>query len=453
MDPAFGKGTRGGKLFPPGRAVSPGESVPAGARSLGGMENGKALETKELKNRGGPPWRRVFLEAPWRFLKSLAQGIRATWKPVLAGVLLALVVRAYVLDIYGVRKHSMEPTLHAEERGPSDRVAVFKLAYLLHKPRRWDLCVFQKEGEPQKIVKRVVGLPGEWLRIEDGDVWVGPKPGFLHLLKKTPADLARVLVVLADQEVRPITFPADTTWAFDPALWRPEGKDVLALPPSEGAAKLSFRGLVHGGYLGPDGEVRLSVLAVRDFGAGLVWQALDPGSVLEIRLDAIGRTFSARVSRRPGEVRVEADGWEALVVKYPRLAEGKPVRLRFVQADCRVYLWVDGKPFFKDVGGWPSLPRRLHLGSRWNGLSLSVRGGRGRLSRIQVVRDLYYTDVQGGRHGTGRDPQFIGRNEYYVLGDNSAVSEDSRHYGPIPASDLIGRPLMIVLPLRRIRWL
>ncbi len=413
------------------------------------MERGnaaKALETKELKKKG-------LLRLLWGFLRNLGKGIRASWRPILAGVLLALVVRAYVLDIYGVRKHSMEPTLHAQEQGPSDRVAVFKLAYLLHKPKRWDLCVFQREGDPQNIVKRVVGLPGEWLRIEDGDIWVGPKPGFLHLLKKTPAELSRVLVVLADQDLRPLTFPADTTWAFEPALWRPEGKALLALPPPGGAAKLTFRGLVHGGYLGPDGEVRLSVLAVRDFGASLEWEALDPGAVLEIRLEAIGRTFSARISRKEGEARVEADGWEALLVKYPRFAAGKPVRLRFVQADCRVFLWVDGKPFFKDVGAWPSLPRRLHLGSRWNGLTISVRGGRGRLGHLRVLRDLYYTDVQGGLHGTGRDPQYVGKDEYYVLGDNSSVSEDSRHYGPVPASDLVGRPLLIVLPLDRIRWL
>ena len=175
--------------------------------------------------------------------------------------------------------------------------------------------------------------------------------------------------------------------------------------------------------------------------------------MLEIRLEAIGRTFLAGISRKKGLIRVEGDGWEAMTVKYPMLARGRPVRIRFVQADCRVYLWVDGKPFFKDVGPWPSLPRRLHLGSRWNGLSLSVRGGRGRLSHVRVLRDLYYTDVQGGRHGTGRDPQYVGKEEYYVLGDNSSVSEDSRHYGPIPASDLIGKPLLIVLPVGRIRWL
>lgn len=392
-----------------------------------------------------------------RGVKSLVLGaLRAlwlSWKPLLAGILLALGIRAYVLDVYGVRKHSMEPTLHAQERGPSDKVAVFKLAYLFGRPERWNLCVFQREGEPQKIVKRVVGLPGEWIRIQDGDVWVGSKPGFLHLLRKTPEQVERVMVTLADQDVRPIQFPADTTWAFDASRWKALEGGLEALPPAGGRAELSFRGLLHGGYLGPDGEVRLSVLAVRDFGVELSWEALDPGATLVIRMEALGRVFRARVSRKGEEVLVEADGWEAMRVKYPPLSRGKPVKIRFLQADCRVFLWIAGKAFFKDIGPWPALPRRLHLGSRWNGLSLWVAGGKGRIRHLKVLRDLYYTDVQGGRHGTGRDPQYVGKDEYYVLGDNSPVSEDSRHYGPIPASDLIGRPVMIVLPLNRVRFL
>jgi len=40
-------------------------------------------------------------------------------------------------------------------------------------PRRWDLVVFKNPGqESLRQVMRVVGLPGETIRIEDGSVWV-----------------------------------------------------------------------------------------------------------------------------------------------------------------------------------------------------------------------------------------------------------------------------------------
>ncbi len=43
-------------------------------------------------------------------------------------------------------------------------------------PRRWDLVVFQYPGHPATLyLKRLVGLPGEEIQIEDGSVWADGK--------------------------------------------------------------------------------------------------------------------------------------------------------------------------------------------------------------------------------------------------------------------------------------
>jgi signal peptidase I len=40
--------------------------------------------------------------------------------------------------------------------------------------------------------------------------------------------------------------------------------------------------------------------------------------------------------------------------------------------------------------------------------------------------------------GTRRDPFRLGENEYFVLGDFSEVSSDSRHWGPVPRGSIEG---------------
>jgi len=45
----------------------------------------------------------------------------------------------------------------------------------------------------------------------------------------------------------------------------------------------------------------------------------------------------------------------------------------------------------------------------------------------------------------------VGPHEYFAMGDNSPVSDDSRYWGGVPEKDVVGRPLFIYYPLSR-RW-
>lgn len=45
--------------------------------------------------------------------------------------------------------------------------------------------------------------------------------------------------------------------------------------------------------------------------------------------------------------------------------------------------------------------------------------------------------------------EVIAESHYFVLGDNRAKSRDSRHWGPLPAEDLVGRAVLRVWPLAR----
>ncbi len=54
-----------------------------------------------------------------------------------------------------------------------DRILVAKFPYEFADPKRWDVVVFKYPGNAvQNYIKRLVGLPGETIRIRDGDLWI-----------------------------------------------------------------------------------------------------------------------------------------------------------------------------------------------------------------------------------------------------------------------------------------
>ena len=81
-------------------------------------------------------------------------------------------VRPFVVEAFYIPSESMVPTLEI-----SDRVFVNKFIYRFHEPERGDIVVFKSvegsgEGGQEDLIKRVVGVAGDEVSVQDGVLFV-----------------------------------------------------------------------------------------------------------------------------------------------------------------------------------------------------------------------------------------------------------------------------------------
>ena len=86
---------------------------------------------------------------------------------VLAGITIAL-VRYYLFKPFYVKGASMEPNFYDHEY-----LIIDELSYRLHQPNRGEVVVFKYPNNQQEyFLKRLIGLPGERLKISENKVTV-----------------------------------------------------------------------------------------------------------------------------------------------------------------------------------------------------------------------------------------------------------------------------------------
>lgn len=92
---------------------------------------------------------------------------------VVVAVLIAVVVRAFLLQQFYISGPSMEPTMFQD-----NRVLVEKLSYRFRDPRRGEVVVFDRATvagntvQHDDLIKRVIGVPGDRVEIRSCDVVV-----------------------------------------------------------------------------------------------------------------------------------------------------------------------------------------------------------------------------------------------------------------------------------------
>ncbi len=85
--------------------------------------------------------------------------------------LFAFIIRYFLVQPFIVEGSSMEPNFHNREF-----ILINKIVYQLHGPKRFDVVVFRNPRDPSVFfIKRIIGLPGENVKIEDDHIYINGK--------------------------------------------------------------------------------------------------------------------------------------------------------------------------------------------------------------------------------------------------------------------------------------
>lgn len=337
-----------------------------------------------------------------------------------------------------------------------DRLLLDRATLGVRPVRRWDTMVFRlPEQAHEYAVKRVVGLPGETIELHDGAVFVDGK-----IARRT----------LEQQRAQAVLVHDSAHWSDDvrlPPRWR--GDSGGNWRPAAG------RGFQRNSNIASTG----SATPTADWLTYVHWQRCprDPATIQEapIRDDDM---YNPSTSRRlndvadlmlvaelstvgPGQLllRVPRGGQHSFeVVMHPetgqiilrqgesdltRIELGRPILNRLTELivttfDQQVVVAIDSEvvlawPFERAAGPLRMTARPLAIGA--SDLKIVVR-------RISVWRNVYYTTPRLPQDAA---PRRLGLEEFFVLGDNSPVSVDSRTWigqETVTAGLWLGRPII-----------
>lgn len=88
------------------------------------------------------------------------------FKVVIVALAIVIPIRYFLFQPFIVRGESMLPSFY-----PNDYLIIDEISYRFHNPGRGDVIIFKYPKDPsQRFIKRIIGLPGETVEINDGKI-------------------------------------------------------------------------------------------------------------------------------------------------------------------------------------------------------------------------------------------------------------------------------------------
>lgn len=371
-----------------------------------------------------------------------------------------------------------------------DRILVLKCIYQFFQPKRWDIIVFKNPLDPtENYIKRLIGLPGEKIEIIDGDIYINDR-----ITRKPPKVQNELWTLVYDNDYQPVRpregsfygYPwqqpfkneSDSKWIVDdkdnPTLLRLDSPadqiNTLIFNTSQGKdfkAACAYNDI----NMRREEDMPLCSDLMMCFYAGINSRQGRIG----IELSKYGAHYRAWVSLT-GEMVIAKDepGKQAVELKRKQIRQpaiNKPTLVKFANVDHQLIFEFDSEKLIYDLGCNPEDAGPIKTdneGSREAGSQPQVKifgAGKITLSHATIFRDIHYTRYRlGDNNRPGRATQdnsfTLMEDEFFVLGDNSPNSEDSRWWerpgkannglyyreGVVPRDYLVGKALFVYWP-------
>jgi signal peptidase I len=325
-----------------------------------------------------------------------------------------------------------------------DKIVVNKTAYWWRQPERWEIVIFRFLGT--YFIKRVLGLPGEQVLIHDGDLYVNGQ-----LQRKSLAETRSMALLVFDLELAPKRgwterWESSANFGWD--------KRIL-LDGRKSPCLASYRNyLVEARKCEPlrdeyayNAGLHADSECVRDFmvetevmiqeGRGaLALRLCDGHDWVEVLLP-VGESNPVELFAWPVE-HAERMAKLAETRDFSALNTGRH-KVEFAFVDRRATLAVDGRTWLS-----ADLPAAKKRAGVERPFQVQADGVLASLERFKLFRDVHYG--QQGNNGVRGNAVLLGSNQYFMLGDNSPNSEDSRFWpdeGRVSGSLLVGSLLFV----------
>ena len=357
-------------------------------------------------------------EHPLAWLKENVEAIAVAF-------IMALVIRCFCVEVFKIPSSSMEPTLlgdNPNEGRGGDRIMVTKLTYWLQNVARFEPVVFKFPLNPMKnFIKRVVGLPNEWLMLHGGNVYTAPAREGPFRIQRKSLRTQRSIWIRSWKETRPLLQSQEIFGEH----FRSEGRasttlrDGILSGGGSAAAAWSNRKNIDDGHLG-DG--RHNPINVNDvlFECDLTLQG-GPGNFW-IRLEHDFGAFKLKLSPSGGSVLEWKEKGHPL--KTAAFPVGSVVHVEFMVFDGQAYVLFDGR-VQAELVFHEKLEETEKLTNE-NGLRFGAEGVPFALSNLRIAQDIHYKPKEDGHAMSHSDPLQIPAGKYFMLGDNVNNSHDGR---------------------------
>ena len=419
-------------------------------------------------------------------------------------------------------------TVSNETSFNGDRILVSKFDYQLNQPERWDVTVFMYPGDAKtNFIKRLVGLPNETVKISHGDLYIKKKGENDFTIQRKPPKkylaMARVVhdndyplpqqLVKVDWPRRWKSFPdkgkgGDDAWkaSVDHRSFSTDGTKEEAILqyrhylPDDQAWGNKYRGQFvrqeykpqlitddcaynsgtagsHGGLNGLGlhwvGDLGIECeLKVNEASGSVTFELIEGGRKMLCDIDLSNGMAKLTIPKDPYQPTPEEP---FVVTGQTPISKPGSYRVRFVNADDELRLWVDDKVIafdkptvFEPLGN--QIPTEADLAP----VAILAKKANVEVGHLRVLRDIYYVadsekERKGSRSGDpitdfrdvvkvfGANPRSIpekkvrdfyqspwlwydafqkgamrdvtfplNERQYFMLGDNSPQSKDSR---------------------------